>query len=512
VKPINNVLALLMVASILIFIQPIADRADATAPMTATILAFPTAKIVTTAGEAPFDVEFSGGPAMSNATCKELIRNANVSFVWSNGQNSSTDSGSRTGYRSYEEGVYVKTLAITPTGLKCQISHEVGWGNSSLFFDTYEGHPYYPTPIITYNGEESLPVNLRILSNSEEIGSTTGPLYNPWYAPYTPEIKGVGRGQEVNRYFTFEIDNPPPDSVVLEKQILLDNEDCGIQKGTCEVLEMPENTYMILIASGYGGEIAPLSMDIQVIYKVKNKSQWTNDVGTSKVTLKFAPEVTDIPYMDWDSVKKSEKFVLNTEVTCSNSSEKPKSKLSCQAKSVISNISGSWDSLIRSSVPLKIMFQFDNGAWKNSAINLVNQTGTSNSFVFQVPNTKHQRLRIRAVNVDMKMGKANQKTYGKMPTAPSLNNYISLPAKIQWNVPFTIRATPKGGKASSCTFLDSDQRTVLGKATVRNGSASITARTIWAGAIGSRTTVVIYAACKYGTQTYYDYSYTYGYR
>jgi hypothetical protein len=112
----------------------------------------------------------------------------------------------------------------------------------------------------------------------------------------------------------------------------------------------------------------------------------------------------------------------------------------------------------------------------------------------------------------MKLGTLSQKTYGKMPSAPSLNNYISLPAKILWDVPFTISATPRGATASSCTFFDSDQTTVLGKATVRNGRATITARTVWAGGIGSRTTVVVYAACKYGSKTYYDYSYTYGYR
>lgn len=492
------------------FLGATSEVANAVTPMTATILEFPSSHIVADGGEAPFDVEFSGGKAMTNTTCRSLISDANLNFTWSYGNNSMYDNAS--GLNTYQEGTYVKTLAITPTGLKCQIGHVVGWGNHSLVLRQYIGGYGYTTPLVDFQGAESAQINMSIKEGQNLIGSGSGPLYNAYYAPYSPEITGITRGQQVNRFFQFGVTNPPPSDVILKQTFLLDGVECTDSSSTCEVVTMPDNQYMLFLVDGYGGDTPPAGLDVQVVYRVKNRSQWWNEVKTSRITLSFGAQGAGAPYMDWSAIQKSEKFALNTDVTCSNKSENAKTKLKCTATSVISRFSGSWTPIANTTVPLKIIYQFDNGAWKSSSIEVSNRTGTKSPFTFVVPNKSHKRLRIRAVNTEMKTGTNDQEQYGAMPTAPRLNNYLSLPSKIQWNVPFTITATPKGAKASSCTFYDSDETTVLGRSTVRNGRAQITARTVWAGAVGTRTTVVIYAACKYGTKTYWDYSYTYGYR
>jgi len=464
--------------------------------------------------QAPFDVEFVGKEALSYSNCGAFLRENQISIKWSTSQNSVTDSAGANvpGLTSYPEGNFYKTLGMTQSGIKCQLGHVVGWGNGDLFEDINSAFGW-PKALYSFEkGQNSVELLIQIFSRGTEIGRSSGLLYNPIQTlPYEITYDGISRGSEVSSYFEFSIAGSiPPTADILSSLAYINEDLCGSDSlPYCKLVKLGNSRFGIVILDLYHDEedlFGPI--DFEFLFVVDDGLGGTSPVSAGKVVLNRATNSARI-----ESAKLATAgLFLNANVSCSNPRAGSGTKLRCK---VFPTVTTSPDKIIESTgdvasqVKLEIQVKTNSGKWLKLK-SLVALTDKYTNFELLAPKVNFQYLAIRAVNTSFRSGIYQPQTYGRAPG--DYNNNLVLKTSILWGQYHQVSVRPIGGKASSCVIYDGDQRTVLGRIQLVNGKGTARIRQYWASAIGGQKVVVVYAACKYKSVTYWDYSTTIGIR
>ena len=489
-RVISALVAILLIA---IGCQP----AWASSPLSAKVGALPGVTHSVEGGQAPFVIEFSGGLAETSTSCSELGLQAKIWFRWSTELGTATDEFSRgvPGLLSYPEGTFYRTLGVTSTGIKCEVSHVVGWGNESL----YSINAFKVT-------EEAMALQVEVFSDSQSIGVSSGRLYNPTYLPYSASIVGLSRGDSVGASFAFSVAGTLPNRSAIKSEALSVN-GSSCNGNDCILLRTGPFDYKALLSRSFVSE-SDGALAIQVNWEVLNPAGYRNELATPPLVLQLDKSQNSIAAADLSSAG----LYLNTSIACSDNSERTGQKLNCRVYPMVdtqSRASASSGSFVSTALSLEIQTWSDSGGWRKAKITSATPDRW-NTFALVAP-ANRDYLAIRAVSKTWaRMGEADTAEYGRKPG--NFNNYLTLPSQILWGEIFRISVAPAGGTASRCTFYGPDERTAIASGIVKNGHLTVTAKLKWASYVGQRSTIVIYASCRYGSKSYMDYSVTSGIR
>lgn|GEM_PF-6182111 len=503
-KLIGVILTLVFTAGISVSSNEVALAA----PLTATFLEVPASEPTLIRGQSPFIVRFDGGLAANSSNCGAFGAEAQIVFRWSTSQETLSDSFSSSvpGLRSYDEGNYYKTLAVTATGLTCEIGHVAGWGNGDLY-NSYAGQP---GPIYRFmRNEASTNLTLVALSNSIEIGRANGLLNNPAYFPYSATFSGITRGDHVGQVFALAVtgDLPKPDQIT-KQSLTVNGKPCLGDTGTGEVCIAKGGPYNFTILINFGGENpAPSNLTIGMTIEATNQFGFTNALVIPPVTLIWDsnsrnPEMSDLT---------NSGLFLHTLTRCENKSERTGVKLNCSTYATVTTRPNAYESPgdFATTLPMQIQYWADSRGWKYLR-SVTMATDVYNKFSFKAPKN-NSYLAIRVVNPSfIKMGQATEQYFGRKPG--DYNIVLTLPKQIFWGKTFTIKATPTGGKATSCVFYDAGGTTIIARGVVKNGHVTTRAKLFWPGSIGSGTSIKVWVECKFGRRKYMDRDYTIGLR
>jgi len=433
-------------------------------------------------GYAPFSVEIDGQDVLKYKNCSELTNGIqDLYVVWNiNGrtfqQSLFTDSG------------FIHTIGLTKNGIKCAFlnSHSQSYllGSNGIY-------EFRPT-------EEKVSVSLTMRRGESIIGTGKGYLLNPEYAPETPKIVGLARGDTVSGYAKFLLTgstfSTPPKISLCD---LEDKNDCSLGWGK----QLLDHSYVILTNQTMQGK----SADLILTWPYLNASGVYQDVQTD-VIVQIGSSMTPVPWV----VVRQFRDVLEVEpnIDCPSTATYGKN-LACNLTPRVITKNGDEDkSVVNTIIEFNISSQLGTSSWKPSSKISV-PTDVKSGLNIKAPNAPWDRWIFNLDNGYLGQPQdSGTETYGQLKAGPTIG--LKFPNFVMWNTPFNIVANSFSGNISSCTFSMSQK--ILGTVKGNGRVAKISVVAVWSGDEGSSTNLYYSASCKVAGKTIYGSGVVKGFR